>query len=58
MTTTYKIVEPPADRLVYTMAEAGEVLGISGAFAYELVARSELVCAVPLLRRCRSSRLK
>jgi excisionase family DNA binding protein len=32
----------PADRLVYTVSEAGEVLGISRAFAYEFVARGEL----------------
>jgi excisionase family DNA binding protein len=32
----------PEDRLVYTVAEAGELLGISRAFAYELVARGEL----------------
>ena len=31
-----------ADRLVYTVAEAGALLGISRAFAYELVARDEL----------------
>ena len=30
------------DRLVYTVTEAGELLGISRAFAYELVARGEL----------------
>jgi excisionase family DNA binding protein len=30
------------DRLVYTVAEAGPLLGISRAFAYELVARGEL----------------
>ena len=30
------------DRLVYTVAEAGELLGISRAFAYELVALGEL----------------
>ena len=30
------------DRLVYTVAEAGALLGISRAFAYELVARGEL----------------
>ena len=30
------------ERLVYTVAEAGEMLGISRAFAYELVARGEL----------------
>jgi excisionase family DNA binding protein len=32
----------PAERLVLTVAEAGELLGISRAFAYELVARGEL----------------
>jgi excisionase family DNA binding protein len=30
------------DRLVCTVAESGELLGISRAFAYELVARGEL----------------
>jgi excisionase family DNA binding protein len=30
------------ERLVFTVAEAGELLGISRAFAYELVARGEL----------------
>lgn len=30
------------DRLVLTVAEAGELLGISRAFAYELAARGEL----------------
>jgi excisionase family DNA binding protein len=30
------------DRLVLTVAEAGQLLGISRAFAYELVARGEL----------------
>jgi excisionase family DNA binding protein len=30
------------DRLVFTVAEAGTLLGISRAFAYELVARGEL----------------
>ena len=30
------------DRLVFTVAEAGDLLGISRAFAYELVARGEL----------------
>jgi excisionase family DNA binding protein len=34
------------ERLVFTVAEAGELLGISRAFAYELVARGEL----PVLR--------
>ena len=42
MTTTYRTLEPPDERLVYTVAEAGELLGISRAFAYELVARGEL----------------
>ena len=30
------------ERLVYSVAEAGALLGISRAFAYELVARGEL----------------
>jgi hypothetical protein len=30
------------ERLVYTVTEAAELLGISRAFAYELVARGEL----------------
>jgi excisionase family DNA binding protein len=30
------------ERLVFTVAEAGDLLGISRAFAYELVARGEL----------------
>jgi excisionase family DNA binding protein len=34
------------ERLVFTVAEAGELLGISRAFAYELVAHGEL----PVLR--------
>jgi excisionase family DNA binding protein len=42
MTTTYNFIEPPTERLVYTVAEAGQLLGISRAFAYELVARGEL----------------
>jgi excisionase family DNA binding protein len=33
-------------RLVYSVAEAGSLLGISGASAYELVARGEL----PIIR--------
>jgi len=32
----------PGERLVLTVAEAGELLGISRAFAYELVARGDL----------------
>jgi excisionase family DNA binding protein len=43
-------IETPQDssesRLVYTVAEAGELLGISRAFAYELVARGE----IPVIR--------
>ena len=31
-----------SDRLVLTVAEAGKLLGISRAFAYELVARGDL----------------
>ena len=38
MTTTYRTLQAPQERLVYTVAEAGEMLGISRAFAYELVA--------------------
>jgi excisionase family DNA binding protein len=38
------------DRLVYSVAEAGRLLGISRAFAYELVARGELP-AIRLGRR-------
>jgi excisionase family DNA binding protein len=33
---------PHTQRLVYSVAEAGEILGISRAFAYELVSRGEL----------------
>jgi len=39
------------DRLVYTVPEAGELLGISRAFAYELVARGEIP-VIRLGRRC------
>ena len=42
--------EHSSDRLVYTVAEAGALLGISRAFAYELVARGELP-AIRLGRR-------
>ena len=42
MTTTNRTLHAPEERLVYTVAEAGEMLGISRAFAYELVARGEL----------------
>jgi excisionase family DNA binding protein len=34
------------DRLVYTVAEAAQLLGVSRAFAYELVARGE----IPVIR--------
>ena len=42
MTTPYPTLQPAEERLVYTVAEAGELLGISRAFAYELVARGDL----------------
>ena len=43
----YRIIDTSAgDRLVLTVAEAGALLGISRAFAYELVARGEL----PIIR--------
>ena len=42
MSTSIRTLQAPDDRLVYTVAEAGELLGISRAFAYELVARGEL----------------
>jgi excisionase family DNA binding protein len=38
------------ERLVYSVAEAGALLGISRAFAHELVARGELP-VIPLRRR-------
>jgi excisionase family DNA binding protein len=41
-TSTDRTLQAPEERLVYTVAEAGEMLGISRAFAYELVARGEL----------------
>ena len=41
--TSLKLVPSDAnDRLVYTVHEAAQLLGISRAFAYELVARGEL----------------
>jgi excisionase family DNA binding protein len=51
MTTAYRTLQASEERLVYTVAEAGEMLGIYRAFAYELVARGEL----PVIRlgRCR-----
>ena len=51
MTTLHPITQNPDERLVYTVAEAGELLGISRAFAYELVARGELP-VIRLGRRC------
>jgi excisionase family DNA binding protein len=42
MTTAYRTLQASEERLVYTVAEAGEMLGISRAFAYELLARGEL----------------
>jgi excisionase family DNA binding protein len=38
----YRPVALASDRLVLSVAEAGELLGLSRAFAYELVARGEL----------------
>lgn len=51
MSTSIRTPQTPDDRLVYTVAEAGEMLGISRAFAYELVARGELP-VIRLGRRC------
>lgn len=42
MYTTYRTPQTPEERLVYTVAEAGELLGISRAFALKLVARGEI----------------
>ena len=42
MATTYPILQAPEERLVYTVTEAGEMLGIPRAFADELVARGSL----------------
>jgi excisionase family DNA binding protein len=42
MNTSIRTPQTSDERLVYTVAEAGELLGISRAFAYELVARGEL----------------
>ena len=41
-TTTGGASAAGEERLVYSVAEAGALLGISRAFAYELVARGEL----------------
>ena len=38
--------QPGGDRLVFTVTEAANLLGISRAFAYELVARGE----IPVIR--------
>jgi excisionase family DNA binding protein len=51
MTTTRRTPQNPDERLVYTVSEAAELLGISRAFAYEPVARGELP-VIPLGRRC------
>lgn len=51
MTTLHRIPQNTDERLVYTVSEAGELLGISRAFAYELVARGELP-VIRLGRRC------
>jgi excisionase family DNA binding protein len=44
MTTSHQIASHGlnTERLVFTVGEAAELLGISRAFAYELVARGEL----------------
>ena len=42
MDTTIDTGPTGNERLVYSVAEAGALLGISRAFAYELVARGEL----------------
>jgi excisionase family DNA binding protein len=42
MTALNDTLQTSHKRLVYTVAEAGNPLGISRAFAYELVARGEL----------------
>ena len=42
MRPQHDTMNSPEERLVYTVAEAGELLGISRAFAYELVARGDL----------------
>lgn len=45
--TTQNLVTPKDnERLVYSVTEVGELLGISRAFAYELVARGE----IPVIR--------
>ena len=41
-TETETPCEPSTDRLVYSVAEASALLGISRAFAYDPVARGEL----------------
>ena len=50
MTEASACFPSPKERLVYTVAEAGELLGISRAFAYGLVARGEIP-AIRLGRR-------
>ena len=42
MDSTCRESAASGERLVYSVAEAGALLGISRAFAYELVARGEL----------------
>jgi len=41
-TATKSSDQPAGERLVFTVAEAAWLLGISRAFAYELVARGEI----------------
>ena len=40
MSTSIRTPQTPDERPVYTVAEAGELLEISWAFAYELVTRA------------------
>ena len=42
MNTSHRDVAVSSQRLVYSVGEAAELLGISRAFAYELIARGEL----------------
>jgi excisionase family DNA binding protein len=42
MSTLIRTLPTPDDRIIYTVAEPGELLGLSRAFAYELVARGEV----------------
>jgi excisionase family DNA binding protein len=46
MTSVNPLLLSGTDRLVYSVTEAGQLLGISRAFAYELAARGE----IPVIR--------